>query len=99
MKTEDPQNDLKLLSLNKTTKLLKISVTTLKKLINEGRINVITINKQIKIPYLELKRFIQENLTTVKFNSEISLTMENNNASENPIFNTDDLFNKLIQRL
>lgn len=92
----DDNNELKLLSLHKTALLMKISVTTLKKLINEGRIKVITINKQMKIPYFELKRFIQENLINLNDYNPLP-EIEKEQASENLIINTVELFNKLIQ--
>lgn len=92
----DDNNELKLLSLHKAAVLMKISVTTLKKLINEGRIKVITINKQMKIPYFELKRFIQENLINLNDYNPLP-EIEKEQASENFIINTVELFDKLIQ--
>ncbi len=96
MNTDDYKNELKLLSLNKASKLMMISVTTLKKLIKEGRIGVITINKQMKIPYLELKRFIQENLTNINYNLD-NCNVEDKQCTNSQIINTNELFNELIQ--
>ena len=52
---------LKLLSVNEAREILKIRHETVKKLIEEGKIEVIIIGKRYKIPMNSLKKFIEEN--------------------------------------
>jgi len=47
-----------------TSRLLGISPQTLNELIDKGRIKVIIINKQPKIPGTEIQRFLSESLVT-----------------------------------
>ena len=51
----------KLFSISRAAKILGIGRDTLKKLIREGRIKSIRIGKRIKIPAIELFRFICSN--------------------------------------
>jgi len=55
------REDLKLLSVNEGSKILQIRSESVKKLIKEGRIEVIIIGKRIKIPMISLKKFIDQN--------------------------------------
>jgi excisionase family DNA binding protein len=52
---------LKLLSVNEAREILKIRHETVKKLIEEGKIEVIIIGSRYKIPMSSLKKFIEEN--------------------------------------
>lgn len=52
---------LKLLSVNEAREILKIRHETVKKLIEEGKIEVMIIGKRYKIPMNSLKKFIEEN--------------------------------------
>jgi len=55
------RDELRLLSINEVRELLKIRHETVKKLIEKGKIEVITIGKRIKIPMRSLNIFIEEN--------------------------------------
>lgn len=90
-------NQLKLLSISKAAKALKISVSSLKRLINDGKVKVIIINKQMKIPYVELVRFIQTNLTNVQFNLETIFESKDSNFSSNQTFNSIEFFNEILK--
>lgn len=52
---------LKLLSVNEAREILKIRHETVRKLIEEGKIEVVIIGKRYKIPMSSLKKFIEEN--------------------------------------
>jgi len=51
----------KLLSVNEAREILKLRYETVRKLIEEGKIEVIVIGKRYKIPMNSLKKFIEEN--------------------------------------
>jgi len=55
------RDELRLLSINEVREFLKIRHETVKKLIEKGKIEVITIGKRIKIPMRSLYIFIEEN--------------------------------------
>lgn len=54
------------MSVNMVSKILKIRDESVKKIIEEGRIEVIMIGKRIKIPMISLKKFIDENARIIK---------------------------------
>ncbi len=55
-------HELRLLSINKASKILGIRYETVKKLVRSSKIKaVITVNNKIKIPYKNLFEFINEN--------------------------------------
>lgn len=51
-------SELRLLSLNRASKILGIRYGTVQKLIRTGRIKAITINNKYKIPYINLVEFV-----------------------------------------
>lgn len=53
-------SDIKLLSKSAASKILKIGRDSLNKLINEGRIGIIKIGKNVKIPFQEIARFVND---------------------------------------
>ncbi len=53
-------SDLRLLSINEARKLMGIRHETLKKLIYEGKIEVILIEGRIKVPTISLIKFQQQ---------------------------------------
>lgn len=64
--TQDTSNEvaidsLRLLSVNEAREILKIRHEAVKKLIEDGKIDVIIIGKRIKIPMRNLNKFIEEN--------------------------------------
>lgn len=56
---------LRLLSVNEARELLRVRHETVKKLIEEGKIEVMIIGKRIKIPFISLMKFIEENARTL----------------------------------
>ena len=56
---------LRLLSVNEARELLRVRYETVKKLIEEGKIEVMIIGKRIKIPFISLMKFIEENARTL----------------------------------
>lgn len=50
--------ELRLLSLNRVSKMLGIRYATVLKLVRTGRIKAITINNKYKIPYINLVEFV-----------------------------------------
>ena len=64
-------NELRLLSINETRKILGIRHETLTKLIDEKKIGHIVIEDKVKIPYWCLKEFQEE---------QIKLTANQNNG-------------------
>jgi len=77
--------DLRLLSVNEAREILKVRHETVKKLIKEGRIEVIMIGKRIKIPMRSLETFIKE--------SSIKLSIE---WEEPPDLDSRDYINNKI---
>ncbi|MCF8356270.1 MAG: helix-turn-helix domain-containing protein [Melioribacteraceae bacterium] len=66
-------NQIRLLSISETAKLLSLRDETVKQLMADQKIRFIPIGKRNKIPYCELERFINENLTTQKAGQESSV--------------------------
>jgi len=70
---------LRLLSINKTRKILGIRFERVLKMVTSGKIKFIKIGKRIKIPYVNLIKFIDEqseryepNLVNISSEEEIS---------------------------
>jgi excisionase family DNA binding protein len=61
LSTNIDENNVGLLSINKASKKLKVRYGTVKRLIEEGKIEVIIIGKRTKISMTSLKKFIEEN--------------------------------------
>lgn len=58
---EITERSLRLLSVNEAREILKVRHETVKKLIQEGKIEVLLIGKRIKIPYRSLIKFLNNN--------------------------------------
>ena len=56
---------LRLLSMNEVREILKVRHETVRKLIEDGKIEVIIIGKRIKIPTRSLEKFIEENARVI----------------------------------
>ena len=52
-------NSLRLLSIHKISKLLGIRFQSAKKLVMAGKINFIRVGKRMKIPYMNLVKFLE----------------------------------------
>lgn len=59
------REDLRLLSVNEAREILKIRHKTVKKFIEDGKIEVIIIGKRIKIPMKSLEKFIEEHARVI----------------------------------
>lgn len=59
--SEMTEEGLKLLSVNAVSKILKIRSENVMKLIEDGKLKVIIIGSRIKIPFINLMIFINEN--------------------------------------
>ena len=77
---------LRLLSINEARKLMGIRHETLKKLVYEGKIEVIEIEGKVKIPHINLIKFQQQqskllhvadNETTAEYSAEVLNTKLN----------------------
>jgi len=53
-------SEIRLLSINKVSKLLGVRYETAKQLVYTGKIKGITVNKKVKVPYKNLFEFINE---------------------------------------
>lgn len=71
---------LRLLSVSQAAKILAVRDEYIKSLINEGKIKVLVTGSRTKIPYYELERFIELNLTSPRAltnnNFKIGITNE-----------------------
>jgi len=67
---------LKLLSINEARKILRVSHSTLKQLINSGIIKSVRVNTRYKISYRAIKEFSDG----VSQNSKIDITIPPENA-------------------
>lgn len=63
-------NELRLLSINQARKILHIKHDDMKKLVISGKIRYVNIEGKIKIPYFELKEFLQNNLIRNRFSED-----------------------------
>lgn len=63
---------LRLLSVNEAREILKIRHEAVKKLIEDGKIEVIIIGKRIKIPMRNLNKFIEENSKNISEENELT---------------------------
>jgi excisionase family DNA binding protein len=71
---ENTSHNLRLLSVSKAAKALGISRSTLNELINSGKIGIIKISIQRKIPFGEIEKFIIEGTTRAYKKSEEPIT-------------------------
>jgi len=58
-------DSLRLLSINVVREILKVRHETVRKLIEDGKIEVIIIGKRIKIPMRSIEKFIEENARVI----------------------------------
>ena len=101
---EVKNNNLHLYSLVQAAKLLGIGRDSLLKLIAQGKIGVIKVPKQKKIPHSELKRYIVENSVR-----EITYTEKNFTEKDEENFinktrprresNNNLIFNRLLEEI
>ena len=75
---ENISHNLRLLSVSKAAKVLGISRSTLNDLINTGKIGIVKISKQRKIPFGEIEKFIIEGTSRDYIKSDVTIT-ENKN--------------------
>jgi len=72
LQEDQPQCDeLRLLTINQARKILHIKHDDMKKLIASGKVRYVSIEGKIKIPYFELKEFLQNNLIRKTDSKEI----------------------------
>jgi hypothetical protein len=69
-------NTLRLFSINKVSRILGVRHGTVKKMIVFGKIAHIKINKRIKIPHINLMKFIEEQSIRNKGQGERFLSTE-----------------------
>lgn len=63
-------NELRLLTINQVRKILHIKHDDMKRLVTSGNVRYVNIEGKIKIPYFELKEFLQNNLIRNKVSEE-----------------------------
>jgi excisionase family DNA binding protein len=76
-------DDLRLLTLNEARKLLGIRTETLKKLVSDGKIGVIMLEGKVKIPFLSLKKYIQDSITFLNKKSDKTIEEDINEIIKN----------------
>lgn len=62
-------NNIKLLSIPKAAELMGIGANTLRKIISDGKIAVVSLRKQKKVTPEEIDRFIRDNTGVMKANT------------------------------
>lgn len=63
-------NELRLLTINQARKILHIKHDDMKRLVTSEKVRYVNIEGKIKIPYFELKEFLQNNLIRNKVSEE-----------------------------
>lgn len=93
----DTTNDrLTLLSLNQAAKELKVGRARIHEMIEKGEIGIIEFDSgTIKIPYPELKRWVQER---TKYASVIKVPAEGKIIRQTPIFDAQSALKQIIGR-
>lgn len=76
---------LRLLTINQARKILHIKHDDMKKLVNAGKVRYVIIEGKIKIPFFELKEFLQNNL--IRKNNFEELKSRENGKEINSIIN------------
>lgn len=74
-------DNLRLLSINEARIRLGIRYESLRKLIEQGRIDVINIEGKIKIPYRSLIKFLDDDSTSYKNLNEVTPIVENSDVN------------------
>ena len=87
--------ELRLLSVNEARVILKVRHETVRKLIEEGKIEVIIIGKRIKIPLNSLKKFIAENTRRITEEEKEQYLSDSRDYVNNKI---DSIIKKHIRR-
>ena len=85
------REDLRLLSVNEARKIIGIRPATLKRLIEQGRINAVEINGKYKLSLQSIKSFVNPNENEIKHKSN---SRSKNNENEKTIIN--DILKKYI---
>lgn len=85
------REDLRLLSVNEARKIIGIRPATLKRLIEQGRINAVEINGKYKLSLQSIKSFVNPNENEIKHKNN---SHSKNNENEKTIIN--DILKKYI---
>lgn len=85
-------SNVSLLSISKAAKELHIGKEKLYELMNQGKIGWITVGKRMVIPFMEIIKFIEDNLT---YNSSASTTDISKTKKQTIEFNSMDIFNRM----
>lgn len=88
-------DELRLISVNEAREILKVRHETVRKLIEEGKIEVIIIGKRIKIPINRLKKFIEENTRKISEEEKEQYLSNSRDFINNKI---DSIIKKHIRR-
>lgn len=78
-------DELRLLSINEARDILKIRHSTVKRLIEEGKIEIIPIGKRYKIPILSLYKFVEENTLRAEERMERDIQVDSRDYLNNKI--------------
>ncbi len=96
-------SEISLLSKSTAARLMKIGKDRLAELINNGFIGVVMDKEKELIPYIEIKRYIKDNLIYRKSVCDTQIKLKKKNyadtkamQSEIPTKSSDDLFNEII---
>ena len=94
------KNEFRLYSKSEAMKLLGIGKDAFNQLISGGQISVIKLNKREKIPYSELKRFIEDN-TIKKISSKPKEDINSfiNETKRNSYLKNSIINNQIFQQL
>jgi len=88
------ENKLRLLSINEVRKILGIRYDTVKRLIESGEIEIILIERKIKIPMINLENYI--NKKSRKINNNDMLHSKQNKILKNKDPKICSIINKYI---
>lgn len=93
---------LEMLSISKAAKIMRIGKDKLYELIKQSKIGFVEIGERKKIPYLEIERFIAENLKYCTTSTSITIWSNQSNIStNNSTIETSsvEIFNKMKGKL
>ena len=89
--------ELTLFSISKAAEIMHVGKEAIHQLIKKGKLGFIEVGERKRIPYLEIERYIKENImycTTIS--KTIDWNDQNDNSNSTKEFNSTDLFNKMI---
>ena len=86
--TAGSHNNLRLYSINKTSKLLGIRHELVSKLIDDGRLNAIDFNGRYKVPLVSIEDFIKNQ----------HFQPEQKKSNRGPALNLEERIHKIIKR-